>query len=275
MHIQDSHQAPFTEITLQPASKKYRNFNAIPSSWLSNEYYERQRVLRAKQKFQKDVPLFSLFFLFKEEVFKVSKTDCTDIFPKDVALGIHCPASGPLPALFPVIKILVLLWALGVAHRQLGGQQSVNRQKQMLNVRQRPRQCEAGSYLGRQCRVWNSTVWSSWELEFDLDCSLSFIKWQWRVFPRLSNFTCFLPLVPPTPNSQTPNSSGNAFLLRLTSHGPGSVSAPNHESNPSYWRKRRQSTWNVLHYVPPKFICWIKIWIWRTTNQVQNEYKKD
>lgn len=64
-------------------------------------------------------------------------------------LGSAAPAYVPLHVFSTVIKIYVLFWALGVADRQLSCEQSVNRQRQMLNVRRCPRQCQAVQlYLG-------------------------------------------------------------------------------------------------------------------------------
>lgn len=57
--------------------------------------------------------------------------------------GSTAPADVPLHALSTVIKMHVLFWALRVADRQLSGQQSVNCQRQMLNVRRCPRQRQA------------------------------------------------------------------------------------------------------------------------------------
>ena len=57
--------------------------------------------------------------------------------------GSTAPTYVPLHVFSTVIKRYVLFWALGAADRQLDCQQSVNRQRQMLNVRRCPRQCQA------------------------------------------------------------------------------------------------------------------------------------
>lgn len=58
-------------------------------------------------------------FFFKEEVSKVSKTDYTEVFPKDVSFRIYSPGPWAPPVFSHVIKIYVRLWALGTADRQL------------------------------------------------------------------------------------------------------------------------------------------------------------
>lgn len=86
---------------------------------------------------------YSVFF-FREEVVKVSKTDYNRYVPERCVLWDLLPQPMcPLHAFSTVIKIYVLLWALGITDRQLRSQQSVNCQRQTLNVRWCPRQCQA------------------------------------------------------------------------------------------------------------------------------------
>lgn len=58
-------------------------------------------------------------------------------------LGSTAPIYVSFHVLSVVIKIYVLVWALGTADRQLSCQQSTSCQRQMLNVRRCPGQWQA------------------------------------------------------------------------------------------------------------------------------------
>lgn len=126
----------------QKLNRKCKNINATP--WLS---VVRQNTTRGSwwcgpdKKFKKkNVPLFC--FLFQRGGIQGQQNRLHGYFPKRYPLGSTAQAYVPLHAFSTVIKIHVLFWAFEVADRQLSYQQSVNCQRQMLNVRWCPRQCQ-------------------------------------------------------------------------------------------------------------------------------------
>lgn len=157
--------------------RKCENFNATP--WLS---VVKQNAMRGRDWWgpdskskKKNVPLFC--FLFQGSSIQGQQNRHRHFPPKMCPLGSTAPVSMPLHSFSTVIKIYVLFWALGVADRQLNCQQRINCQRRMLNVRWRPRQCEAVQLHLRPSQTTKQGVkpfQDTHKLAFGLYCGLHF-----------------------------------------------------------------------------------------------------